>query len=160
MGTPQLVPQVANVTFDGPGANEDFGLEQVTGNPADRYKFRTAPLRNVAVQPAFMHDGAFTSCSDAIRYHINPAAGAAKLQPAGAGAAARPGGTVAPLAPILAQLDPRLSAPAALNDAEIEQLATFVGHGLLDPRARPENLRKLVPKGVPSGNPPLLYEFR
>ncbi len=67
---------------------------------------------------------------------------------------------MAPLAPILAQLDPRLSAPAALSDAEIDQLAAFVGHGLLDPRARPENLRKLVPKAVPSGNPLLLYEFR
>ena len=67
---------------------------------------------------------------------------------------------MAPLDPILAQLDLRLSAPAALSDVEIDQLAAFVGHGLLDPRARPENLRKLVPKAVPSGNPPLLYEFR
>ena len=43
-------------------------LEQVTANPADRYKFRTAPLRNIALQPAFMHDGAFTNLRDAIRY--------------------------------------------------------------------------------------------
>ena len=34
--------------FRWPGANEDFGKEQVTGDPADRYKFRTSPLRNVA----------------------------------------------------------------------------------------------------------------
>ena len=58
-GVPQVAPSFGNVTFDGPGANEDFGLEQVTGNPADRYAFRTSPLRNVALQPAFMHNGAF-----------------------------------------------------------------------------------------------------
>jgi len=39
------------VVFDGPGADEDFGLEQVTGEPSDRYKFRTSPIRNVSLQP-------------------------------------------------------------------------------------------------------------
>ncbi len=36
LAVPQIVPAVSNVTFDGPGQNEDFGLEQVTGNPNDR----------------------------------------------------------------------------------------------------------------------------
>jgi hypothetical protein len=36
------------MTFDGPGANEDFGLEQISGNALDRYSFRTSPLRNIA----------------------------------------------------------------------------------------------------------------
>src|SRR5262249_20954167 len=58
-GIPQVVPRLTNNQFDGPGANEDFGLEEITGNPADRYKFRTSPLRNVALQPTFMHNGAF-----------------------------------------------------------------------------------------------------
>lgn len=49
IGVPQIAPVVGNVTFDGPGGNEDFGLEQVTANAADRYKFRTSPLRNVAL---------------------------------------------------------------------------------------------------------------
>ena len=70
IGVPQIAPQVTNNTFDGPGANEDFGREQVTGDPADRYKFRTSPLRNVAVQPTFMHNGAFTSLEDAVRHHL------------------------------------------------------------------------------------------
>src|SRR5262249_16078093 len=52
IGVPQIAPMVGNVTFDGPGQDEDFGLEQVTDNPEDRYKFRTSPLRNVALQPA------------------------------------------------------------------------------------------------------------
>ena len=69
-GVPQIAPAIGNVTFDGPGANEDFGLEQVTGNPIDRYAFRTSPLRNLALQPAFFHNGSFTKLEDAVRYHL------------------------------------------------------------------------------------------
>jgi cytochrome c peroxidase len=76
-GVPQVAPSLGNVVFDGPGANEDFGLEQVTGSSADRYAFRTSPLRNVALQPAFMHNGAFVRLEDAIRYHLDAVAGAA-----------------------------------------------------------------------------------
>ena len=42
-GVPQIAPFFgvgeANMIFDGPGEDEDFGLEQITGNPADRYRF-------------------------------------------------------------------------------------------------------------------------
>ena len=74
-GVPQIAPFFGvgegNVIFDGPGEDEDFGLEQVTGSSADRYKFRTSPLRNVALQPAFFHNGAFTKLEDAISFHLN-----------------------------------------------------------------------------------------
>ena len=74
-GVPQIAPEFGvgkgNVIFDGPGEDEDFGLEQVTGNPNDRYKFRSSPLRNVALQPAFFHNGAFTRLEDAIRHHLD-----------------------------------------------------------------------------------------
>ena len=57
VGVPQIAPSfgagTGNVLFDGNGADEDFGLEQVTGNRSDRYKFRTAPLRNLAVSPGY-----------------------------------------------------------------------------------------------------------
>src|SRR5262249_38476618 len=65
IGVPQVVPRAGNVTFDGPGADEDFGLEQITGDPADRYKFRTSPIRNAVVQSTFFHDGAFTTLAGA-----------------------------------------------------------------------------------------------
>ncbi len=71
IGIPQIAPSNANVTFDGAGANEDFGLEQVTGDSADRYAFRTSPLRNVALQPTFFHNGSFTNLEAAIRHHLN-----------------------------------------------------------------------------------------
>ena len=75
IGVPQIAPEFGigkgNVLFDGPGQDEDFGLEQVTGNAADRYKFRSSPLRNAALQPAFFHNGAMTRIEDAIYHHLD-----------------------------------------------------------------------------------------
>lgn len=75
VGVPQIAPLFGvgkgNVIFDGSGQDEDFGLEQVTGNDADRYKFCTAPLRNLAVSPGFFHDGAYVHLDDAIRFHLD-----------------------------------------------------------------------------------------
>jgi cytochrome c peroxidase len=156
-GMPQLVPSNTNMIFDGPGANEDVGLEQVTGDPADRYAFRTAPLRNVALQPAFMHDGAFTRLEDAIRYHLDAMNGAATYTPAGAGLPADLAGPIGPMAPILERLDPRLRAPVRLTEAEVAALVAFVRDALLDPAARPERLRHLIPETLPSGRAGLVF---
>jgi cytochrome c peroxidase len=154
---PQVAPSFGNVTFDGPGLNEDFGLEQVTGNPADRYAFRTSPLRNVALQPAFMHNGAFVRLADAIRYHLDPTGRASSYTPDLLAADLR--GPRAPIAPLLAKLDPRLRAPVALSDGELDALVDFVGNGLLDPAARPQYLRRLIPERLPSGRVPFRFEF-
>jgi cytochrome c peroxidase len=154
-GIPQVVPSHANVTFDGPGADEDFGLEQVTASPTDRYAFRTSPLRNVALQSAFMHNGAFVRLEDAIRYHLDAAGGAATYTTAALPADLR--GPTGPLAPVLERLAPRLRAPVALTDDEFASLVDFVRDGLLDPNARPERLRQLIPATLPSGRAPLSF---
>ena len=159
IGVPQIAPSLTNAPFDGPGLNEDFGLEQITGNPADRYKFRTSPLRNVAVQPTFMHNGAFTRLEDAIRHHLNVMDSAIHYTPASQHLPADLSGPLGPMDPVLARLDPALSSPIILNESQFEQLVAFVRHGLLDPRATPERLRRLVPHGVPSGRPMLVFEF-
>lgn len=159
IGVPQVVPARTNNVFDGRGANEDYGLEQVTGNPADRYKFRTTPLRNLAAQPTLMHNGAFTTLDAAIRHHLDVVASLQSDSPATQGLAPDLQGPVGPSAPVLARLDPRLATPIVLTDVEFGQLLAFVRDGLLDPRARPEALRRLVPKSVPSGALPLGFEF-
>ena len=158
-GVPHIAPANTNNAFDGPGVNEDFGLGQVTGDVADRYAFRTSPLRNVAVQPTFMHNGAFTSLEDAIRYHLDAVEGAATYTPAGQGLDPDLAGPPGPLAPVLARLDPLLAVPVELSDDEFRQLVAFVETGLLDPRAKPHRLRRLVPRRLPSERPPLLFEF-
>jgi cytochrome c peroxidase len=159
IGVPQLVPKVSNVTFDGPAANQDFGQEDFTANPADRYKFRTAPLRNIILNAAYMHDGAFTSLRAAIVHHLNVVESARRYSPSDQNLPSDLTGPMAPLAPILAGLDPKLRTPTHLTDEEIDDLVAFVGYGLLDPRARPDQLKKLVPSSVPSGRPVLVFQF-
>jgi len=163
IGVPQIAPAAGNpaagnVTFDGPGQNEDFGLEQVTGNTNDRYMFRTSPIRNVALQPAFFHNGAFTRLEDALRFHLNPAAQAPSYDPTAAGVAPDLRGNTGPIAPVLARLDPALATPVTLSNVQFRELVDFVRNGLLDPQARPENLRKLIPRRVPSGRPIQLFQ--
>jgi cytochrome c peroxidase len=158
IGVPQLVPSDTNVTFDGPAANEDLGREQFTGDPADRYAFRTSPLRNVALQPTFMHDGAFTSLEAAVRHHLDVVRSALTYDPAAQGLA--PDLTrIAPIGPILARLDPLVASPQSLSGRQLDALVAFVRDGLLDPRAKPESLRRLVPETLPSGRAPLTFEF-
>ena len=164
IGVPQIAPAVGdpaagNVTFDGPGQNEDFGLEQITGDANDRYKFRTSPLRNVALQPTYFHNGAFTRLEDAIRHHLDVFASVNNYDPATAGVAPDLRGPVGPMAPVLSRLDPLLANPIHLTDEEFRHLVDFVRNGLLDPRAKPQNLKKLVPKSVPSGRTTLKFEF-
>ena len=163
IGVPQIAPAAGNpaagnVTFDGPGQNEDFGLEQVTSNPNDRYKFRTSPIRNVGLQPAFFHNGAFTRLEDAIRFHLNPAGRAPNYDPTSAGVALDLRGPAGPIAPVLARLDPLVAAPINLSSGEFRQLVDFVRNGLLDSKAGPENLRKLIPRRVPSGRPIQIFQ--
>jgi len=164
IGVPQIAPiagdpTAGNVIFDGPGLNEDFGLEQVTGHDNERYEFRTSPLRNVGLQPAFFHNGSFTRLEDAIRHHLDVVASVNSYDPLAAGVASDLSGSMGPMSPVLARLDPLLACPIQLTGEEFRQLVDFVRNGLLDPRARPDHLRKLVPKFVPSGRPVLFFEF-
>jgi cytochrome c peroxidase len=131
----------------------------MTGDREDRYKFRTSPLRNVALQPTFMHDGAFTSLEAAVRHHLNVAESALNYNPASQHLAVDLTGPRGPLEPVLAQLDPILAVPVTLSNEQFDQLVAFVRYGLLDPRAKPENLRRLVPRSVPSHRPVLVFEF-
>jgi cytochrome c peroxidase len=161
-GVPQIAPRFGvgsgNVIFDGPGEDEDFGLEQVTGDPADRYRFRTSPLRNAGVQPTFFHNGAFTRLEDAIRHHLDVFASARGYRPAAAGVDRDLRFRLGPIEPVLERVDPRLAAPPHLRADEFANLVSFVRMGLLDPRALPRHLCTLVPATLPSGMAPLRFE--
>lgn len=47
----------------------DTGRAQVTGDPADRFKFRTPSLRNVAVTAPYMHDGRFRTLEEVVDHY-------------------------------------------------------------------------------------------
>jgi cytochrome c peroxidase len=162
IGVPQIAAEfglgAGNVVFDGPNDDEDFGLEQISGNSDDRYKFRTSPLRNIALQPTFGHNGAFTRLEDMIRHHLDVVASANSYDPGAAGVDGDLFLSSVPVDTVLDTLDPLLEDPIDLSDEEVADLVEFVGGGLLDPRARPEMLLKLVPKKLPSGLSGHLFE--
>jgi cytochrome c peroxidase len=66
------MPQIGPGKGDGPDGHDDFGREQVTGNPADRYTFRTPTLRNVALTGPWGHDGAYDSLMLVTLHHLFP----------------------------------------------------------------------------------------
>src|SRR2546427_1932408 len=159
IGVPQIAPLIGNLAFDGPGEDEDFGLEQVTGNAEDRYKFRTSPLRNVALQPAFFHNGSYTRLEDAVRHHLDVFTSARNYDPARAGVAPDLALLRGMVEPVLARIDPLLGMPISLTEDEFRWLIDFVREGLLDKHAQPEHFRRLVPQAVPSGRPTLVFQF-
>jgi cytochrome c peroxidase len=162
IGVPQIAPRfgrgLGNVIFDGPGEDEDFGLEQVSGASSDRYMFRTSPLRNVALQPAFFHNGAFTRLDDAIRHHLDVLASARGYDARRAGVSADLQQRLGPIEPVLARVDPLLATPIPLTPSEIDDLVRFVGHGLLDERANAREFCALIPDSLPSGRPLLTFQ--
>jgi cytochrome c peroxidase len=162
LAVPQIAPEFGrdrgNVVFDGPGQDEDFGLEQVTGSAADRYAFRTSPLRNVSLQPAFFHNGAFTRLADAIDHHLRAVESAIEYDPVRAGLDGDLTLRHGPAGPMLERLDPLLLNPPQLTSDESHDLVAFVRTGLLDPRADRRHLCSLVPAVLPSGMAPLRFE--
>jgi cytochrome c peroxidase len=161
IAVPQIAPEFGlakgNVAFDGPGRDEDLGLEQVTGNPVDRYRFRTSPLRNVSLQ-SFFHNGAFTRLEDAIRHHLNVFDSARSYDPIRAGVDKDLTTRVGPIEPVLHRVDMRVAQRLWLTSLEFSELLAFVRDGLLDKRARKQNLCRLKPDSVPSGLPLMRFE--
>jgi len=157
IGVPQIAPSFGvgkgNTIFDGANEDEDFGLEQVSGSVADRYRFRTAPLRNVAVQPTFFHNGSFTRLEDAVRHHLDAFTSAVNYDPRRAGVDADLWWRRGPIEPVLTSLDPLLAPARKLTEAETADLVTFVRSGLLDERVNAKDLCRLIPQAVPSGRP-------
>jgi cytochrome c peroxidase len=158
---PQIAPRfgvgLGNTIFDGPGEDEDFGLEQLTGDPAHRYQFRTSPLRNVGLQPTFFHNGSFTRLDDAIRYHLDAVASAPRYNPRAAGVAQdinRKG----PMDGSLQRIDPLLASPVRLSEKEIQDLYRFVSAGLTDVHATKEDFCKQIPSSLPSNFRPMTFQ--
>lgn len=65
------MPQIGPGKGDGLNGHDDFGREQVTGNAADRYRFRTPTLRNVAITGPWGHDGAYNTLEGVVRHHLD-----------------------------------------------------------------------------------------
>jgi len=146
IGVPQLGP--------GKLSDErlDLGRFLETGRAADRYAFRTPPLRNVTLTAPYMHNGAYADLRAAVRHHLN-APGSLQIfdpttLPVSFQATARTEPEV--VADILKTLDARLATPPVLTDAQLADLMVFLA-ALTSPSAA--DLSGLAPASVPSGLP-------
>jgi cytochrome c peroxidase len=142
------VPQVGPGKFT---AFEDLGRSNVTNAVSDNYKFRTPPLRNVAVTGPWMHDGAYTTLEAAVRHVLDPAKGITTYDPTQLPSLFQPlvDTDANRIAARIAAIDPLL-VPIALADAEVADLLDFLG-SLTE--STPGTIPGLVPASVPSGLP-------
>lgn len=150
------IPQIGPGKGDGLNGKDDFGREQVSGNPADRYRFRTPTLRNVAITGPWGHDGAYNTLEGVLRHHMN---GINSLNTYDTEQAVLPSRTDLDATDFSVHNDAQSRADLAnsielnsidLSNDELNHLIEFL-HALTDPASL--DLRSTVPTRLPSGLP-------
>lgn len=140
--------QVGPGAGNGTDGRDDFGRWNVTGIDADRYRFRTTPLRNVEITAPYGHDGAIVDLRAFIEHYSDSDQKLMAFDPFSLDVLL--GGTLVPnAAEIIARRDP-IIVGVVLPDETVDQLMAFMG-ALTDPAAR--RLENAVPRHVPSGLP-------
>ncbi len=79
MASPQIGRGKGN--DNGTLQNDDFGRMRETGNPADKYKFRTPTLLNVEVTGPWGHAGGYTTLEGMVRHMLDPEKAMANYDP-------------------------------------------------------------------------------
>ncbi len=139
--------------FDG---LDDFGRERVSGDPGDRFRFRTPTLRNVSLTAPYGHDGAYDSLEAVVRHHLDPVDSLFGYDPAQAKLPPHPTldaldfAVMADTARLAAIADANELPRIRLTPREFSALIDFL-HALTDPHT--VDLRNEVPMTVPSGLP-------
>jgi cytochrome c peroxidase len=142
------VAQVGPGQGNGPSGRDDFGRMNVTGDPADRYRFRTTPLRNVELTAPYGHDGSITDLRAFIEHYSESHRKLLEFDPGQLEPALR--GTLLPnAADILATRDPVLDG-VVLPAEIVDKLMAYMS-ALTDDAAR--TLKHVAPTRVPSGLP-------
>ncbi|MBX3023632.1 hypothetical protein KF840_01850 [bacterium] len=159
IGVPQVGPgtgrSAARDASYGGRTNWDFGLEEITTERSDRFKFRTPPLRGVALTSPYMHNGAYATLEDAIRHHVDPAAAYAaydlsQIEPAMQAFGLNPAGPVFDARnPVVLGRGPG-QRRIDLSEAQVADLVEFL-KALTDPRML--DTAAFAPASVPSGLP-------
>ncbi len=133
---------------DGAGGLDDFGRMRVTGNAAEKYAFRTTPLRNVELTGPWGHAGQFTTLRAFVDHYSESDIKLRNFDVMQLEALLR--GTVQPTTEaILATRDPLLAGvvfPASAADA----VTAFLYGAHRSSRARSQ---RITPRRVPSGLP-------
>jgi cytochrome c peroxidase len=142
------VAQVGPGEGDGAGGHDDFGRMRVTGLDADRYLFRTTPLRNVELTAPYGHDGAIMSLRGFVEHYSESDLKLQAYDPLQLEPSLR-GTLLSTTGAILAQRDTLLKGVVLTPDL-VDKLMSYMS-ALTDDAAR--NLDHLAPPHVPSGLP-------
>ncbi|MFT6308397.1 MAG: cytochrome c peroxidase [Halioglobus sp.] len=67
--------QIGDGKGNGEDGTDDFGRELLSGDPADRYKYRTSSLLNIAVTGPYFHAGSYDTLEEVMLHYSNPIAG-------------------------------------------------------------------------------------
>jgi cytochrome c peroxidase len=146
IGVPQLGPG------KGASAPLDEGRALETGDPNDKFAFRTPPLRNVTLTGPWMHNGAFGTLEEAVLHHLNPVESLRDYDPKLLIPELQATCKIdeASINAVLQTLDPRVKMPLELSESEFSDLMAFL-NALTSPSAL--DLRMDIPLSVPSGLP-------
>ncbi len=159
IGMPQIGPGKGDDLGGRTGGRHDFGRERVTGDRADRMRFRVPTLRNVVMTGPWGHAGAYDDLEAVIRHHMRPRWSLLHFEGGDLRLPSRPdldaGDMVvmhdqASLGAIMAEIEIPV---VPLPDHDVERLVDFL-HALTDPASL--DRRRHVPQRVPSGLP--VYE--
>ncbi len=68
---PGVFTEVDNAIIDGVAEKKrnDLGLYEITQNPADRWKYKTPSLRNIALTAPYMHNGSMSTLQDVMQFY-------------------------------------------------------------------------------------------
>lgn len=124
------------------GAFVDYGRANATSRGADRYKFRTPPLRNVVQTGPWGHNGVFKSLQEVIEHHFNPVPVLYKAQASHPESARYSGALLAQRSQLLGEVSP-------LTQADVNALVQFLS-ALTSITAMKDEVA--LPSTVPSGD--------
>ncbi len=146
IGIPQFGPGKDNA------APLDAGRFLETGDPKDRFAFRTPPLRNVALTGPWMHNGSYVKLADAIIHHLYPDSALRNYDINQLAPELRNSykDDAAVLNKILSNLDSLVVEPPKLTENELRDLISFM-EALSDPKSL--ELETSIPRHVPSRLP-------
>ena len=149
------MPQIGAGRGDGFDGHEDFGREQVTGDPADRYKFRTPSLRNVALNAPYGHTGPYNTLRAVVEHHIDTVKGINNYDQSQAKLPSRPDLDEMDFIVMddparVAEIAAHTELPSAMeySPKDVDQIIDFL-NALTDPSS--VDNRDDVPARVPSG---------
>lgn len=123
------------------GGYLDYGRAKATAVAADRFQFRTPPLRNVMRTGPWGHNGLFNSVEEAINHHFNPVPllyAAQKNRPREAAVAGR---LLVSRSPVLAEISP-------MSVSEVTAVTSFL-RSLESETVM--STKEALPASVPSG---------